>query len=204
MFRLIYLLLLIVVSESYSQTSERPQFAPKSEKHRNKTDEIGRKQGHWKFYSESRTITWEIDYVDDVKHGLSRRYFSSGKVMREIEYEYGLREGTFKRYYLNGQVRQEGSYSSNKKTGTWTSWYSSGNMQSEGIYINGYKEGEWKYYNQKGMIINAIFFVKGRDQKEIVAAEKKAEAERLKKQKKVKTLNIKPAVKPQSKDSIGL
>ena len=204
MMRLIIIILFIVSSEGYCQTSERPRYAPRSEKHTNKTDELGHRQGHWKFFAESGTITWELDYLDDIKHGLSRRYYSGGRIMRESEYEYGIREGLYKRYYLSGQLRQEGNYSSNKRSGKWTAWFSSGNIQSEGMYVDGFKEGEWNYYNQKGQLINTILFIKGRDRNELVAAEKKAAAEKLKKQKANRSLHIKTLPPPLSKDSLRL
>ena len=67
-----------------SQSEEKPKYAPGKEKHRNKTDELGQKQGVWKFYNESGELTQEIEYVDDVRHGLSKKYYPFNKVMEEI------------------------------------------------------------------------------------------------------------------------
>ena len=35
-----------------AQTEEKPKYAPGKEKHRNKTDELGQKQGVWRTYSQ--------------------------------------------------------------------------------------------------------------------------------------------------------
>jgi antitoxin component YwqK of YwqJK toxin-antitoxin module len=204
MMRVLLTLIFIGCYHCYSQTAIHPKYAPRSEKHKNITDEIGRKQGTWKYYNESGAITLEVNYQDDIKHGLLKRYYAGGRIMRESEFEYGLREGFYKRYYPNGQLRQEGSYSGGKRTDAWTAWFSSGNIQSEGMYVNGVKEGEWKYYNQKGQLINTISFIKGKDQREIIAAEKKTAAEKLKRQKAKKNPGVKIRVTPSKSDSLRL
>jgi antitoxin component YwqK of YwqJK toxin-antitoxin module len=189
-----------------SQTETKPRYAPRKEEHRNKSDELGKKQGVWKFYSEAGNIIWEVVYLDDIKHGISKRYFSESRLMRETEYKYGIREGIYRRYYLNGQLKQEGEYESNKRSGKWTNLFSSGNVQSEGLYINGVKDGVWKYYNQKGELINVITFVKGKDQREIIAAEKRAAEKKAlaEKQRKLKLMQLYQKNQPAAKDSLRL
>ena len=54
-----------------AQTKERPQWSPQNEKHRNIRDELGRKQGLWKYYSYSKVLTYEVTFMNDVKHGPS-------------------------------------------------------------------------------------------------------------------------------------
>ncbi len=204
---LIVVLLLFTANLLVAQSEMKPRYAPRGEKHRNKTDELGRKQGNWKFYSEAGNIVWEAEYLDDIRHGVSKRYYSGGRIMRETTYEYGVKEGIYKRYYLNGQLKQEGQYESNKRTGVWSSWFSSGNMQNEGSYIKGFKDGIWKYYNQKGEIVNTIAFVKGRDQKQIEEEQRKAQLRKqqeLMKKKSVGKAKIQPAIKGNANDTLKL
>ncbi|MBK8413645.1 MAG: hypothetical protein IPL22_03385, partial [Bacteroidetes bacterium] len=44
------IILLVFPVMVYAQSEQKPKYAPGKEKHRNKTDEIGQKQGVWKYY----------------------------------------------------------------------------------------------------------------------------------------------------------
>ena len=65
--------LLVIFSFStavFSQASEeKPRYAPGKIKHRNKTDEIGRKQGTWMFFNTFGEKISEIDFVNNRKEG---------------------------------------------------------------------------------------------------------------------------------------
>lgn len=119
----------------------------------------------------------EVEYQDDKRNGMMRRYYTNGRVMRETEYLYGIKDGVFKKYSYDG-ISAEGEYSEGKKENLWINYYSHGQVKSEGIYKKGHKEGEWKYYNRKGDLINAIIFKGGLDVKAIEAAEKKSVADK--------------------------
>lgn len=158
---------------SFCQTEHKPKYAPARDKHKNKTDELDRKQGLWKHYSMDGVLTWEVEYLDDRRHGISKRYYGNGRIMRETEYQYGRKDGTYKRYDYDGVIT-EGEYSLGKKVNHWINYYSGGHIKSEGQYNNGVKNGEWKYYNRKGLQTNTILFKEGRDVRDILAEEKKA------------------------------
>lgn len=50
-----------------AQSSRRPKYSPRKDKHRNMRDDFDRKQGLWKLYSASRLIIAEIEYLNDKK-----------------------------------------------------------------------------------------------------------------------------------------
>ena len=100
---------------TFCQEEFKPEYAPGKEKHRNKIDELGHKQGTWKTFNSLGQLISEVEYVNDVKHGVSRKYYPYGKVMEEMEYQYGIKEGVYKKYYYSGQVKQEGEYVAGKK-----------------------------------------------------------------------------------------
>ena len=166
------LLLWLAPLGANSQTEHKPMYAPARDKHRNKTDELNRKQGLWKHYNMDGVLIWEVEYLDDRRHGISKRYYGNGRIMRETEYQYGLKDGSFKRYDYDGVIC-EGEYALGKKTNRWINYYSNGQIKSEGQYSNGAKNGEWKYYNRKGQQVNTIVFKNGRDEREILAEQKK-------------------------------
>src|SRR5947209_1444570 len=71
---------------SHSQGEERPKYAPGKEKHRNKTDEFGRKQGIWVYYNFFGEKFLETPWINDHKEGVEKRYFFNGKTKEETEY----------------------------------------------------------------------------------------------------------------------
>jgi hypothetical protein len=188
---------LIVPADAFSQTEERPRYAPRKEKHRNKTDEMGRKQGTWKYFNSYGQIMLEIEYQDNARNGVTKQYYQYAKVMRETEYHFGIKDGVFKQYYYSGQVKTEGAYASGSRSERWTSYYSDGQMKSEGAYKNGSRDGDWKFYDHKGQLAGTITYKNGVDMRDIMAAEKKAAAAKAKKDlKKTPADNKVPVSKP--------
>ena len=170
-------LFFIIPTIALGQSEHRPKYGPRKDKHRNKTDELDRKQGLWKHYNYLGTLIMEVEYLDDRRHGMSRRYYGNGRIMRETEFIYGVKDGPFKRFNFDGIV-EEGDYSEGKKVGLWTNYFSDGQIRKTGPYDKGKKEGEWNYYNRKGKLINHIVFHEGKDLRVIMEAKKKAEEEK--------------------------
>jgi len=195
----IFCIFLAIPGDISGQTEERPRYAPRKEKHRNKTDELERKQGTWKYFNSQGQIMLEIEYQDDARNGVTKQYYQFAKVMRETEYHFGVKDGVFKQYYYGGQVRTEGVYSSGRRADNWISYYSDGQMKSEGTYKNGEKNGDWKYYNHKGELTATITFKNGKDMREILAEQKKAADAKTKKSGQKNTKDGKTPVQTKSK-----
>lgn len=159
-----------------AQDEQKPKYSPGREKHRNKTDELGQKQGVWRTYNSLGDLTNEVEYVNDKRHGISRRFYPYGKVMEEIEYQNGIKEGVYKRFFYSGQIKQEGEYITNKKDGKWTKYYEDGEIASEGFYKLNKRDGEWRTFNRKGALINVSNYKGGIDLKVAEEEAKKAEA----------------------------
>ena len=157
-------------------TEEKPKYAPGKEKNRNKTDEIGRKQGKWVFYNTFGEKISEIDFVNDKKEGIERRFYGYDRVKEETEYLAGVKEGQYTRYYFSSQVQMEGTYKDGKKNGKWTKYFEDGSNRQEGSYVNGKKDGPWKAYNRKGDVVGQATYKDGIDV-DVLDAKKKKEEE---------------------------
>ncbi len=157
-------------------TEEKPKYAPGKEKNRNKTDEIGRKQGKWVFYNTFGEKISEIDFVNDKKEGIERRFYGYDRVKEETEFLAGVKEGQYTKYYFSSQVQLEGSYKNGKKDGKWTKYFEDGSNRQEGAYINGKRDGPWKTYNRKGDIVGQATYKDGIDV-DVLDAKKKKEEE---------------------------
>ena len=168
---------LLIFEKSFAQaTEEKPKYSPGKEKNRNKTDEIGRKQGKWVFYNTFGEKLSEIDFVNDKKEGIERRFYGYDRVKEETEFLAGVKEGQYTKYYFSSQVQLEGAYKNGKKYGKWTKYFEDGSNRQEGSYINGKRDGPWKTYNRKGDIVGQATYKDGIDV-DVLDAKKKKEAE---------------------------
>jgi antitoxin component YwqK of YwqJK toxin-antitoxin module len=153
--------LLIIISFSFSgllfsqnEIEIRPRYAPASDKHRNVYDEMGLKQGLWKYYTRDGILYYEITFQNDIKHGpCIRHHTANGVVVEESNYFNGKRDGEYRRFSFTGSLITEGSYSNNRKTDKWTSYYAvNGEKKNEGYYISGKRSGPWVYFTSKGKL----------------------------------------------------
>ena len=191
--RVIYLIIFLLTAAPlllHAQSSRRPKFAPRKDKHRNVKDDFDRKQGLWKLYSASRLLIAEIEYQNDKKHGMSRRFYPhTGELMEEAEYFDGKRHGEYRKFYYTGATKSEGEYEKNRRSGFWVNYYhNTGEIRSQGNYERGKKTGDWKYYDSQGDLKYTYTYEKG-----VLVAKNGVSIEELKRQEKEKsqTINIK-------------
>lgn len=171
--KLIYLVVILMAMPLFGISQEggyipaserRPKYAPWKDKHRNVKDQYDRKQGLWKFYSYTHDLIAEVEYLNDRKHGISKRYYAhtGGTLMEVAQYFDGRKDGDYESYYYNGQMKMEGNYIYGKKHGMWTYYYlTTGEKRSEGQYHNGRRDGQWKFYNSKGQLAKTITYRNG-------------------------------------------
>lgn len=173
---LVPLLFLMSLYQSAAQGfEEKPKYAPGKEKHRNKTDEIGRRQGKWLYYNTFSEKVAEIDYVNDKKEGVERKFYGYDKVKEETEYLGGVKEGQYTKYFFSGQVMLEGTYQDGKKSGKWTKYFEDGTIRQDGSYKNNLRDGVWKTYNRKGAVISQLTYKDGQDVAVLEEQKKKAD-----------------------------
>jgi len=104
----------------------------------NKTDQQGRKQGHWiKKYPDEK-IMYDGFFKDDHPVGEFRRYFEDQSLKSLLIYSEDGREAKATIYHPNG------------------------NMSSKGTYINQMKEGKWQFFSAftKGYLISEEYYSK--------------------------------------------
>jgi antitoxin component YwqK of YwqJK toxin-antitoxin module len=191
--RVIYLIIFLLTAAPMllqAQSSRRPKFSPRRDKHRNVKDDFDRKQGLWKLYSASRLLIAEIEYQNDKKHGMSRRFYPhTGELMEEAEYFDGKRHGEYRKFYYTGSTKSEGEYEKNRRSGYWVNYYhNTGEIRSEGSYERGKKTGNWKYYDSQGDLKYTYTYERG-----VLVAKNGVSIEELKRQENEKnqTINIK-------------
>src|SRR5712671_4456487 len=116
--------LLLVPLLTFAQAKEeKPKYAPSKEKHKNKTDELGRAQGMWMYFNFFGEKIAEIEYVNDRKEGMAKKFYAYNKIMEEQEYVGGVKDGSYTKYFYSGQTAMEGNYVSGKKDGKWVRYF---------------------------------------------------------------------------------
>lgn len=156
---LVFVFLTFVFIQAYSQTSERPEWGPRSE--RNVRDELGRKQGVWKYYYNTGEIRMEINYTNNLIEGVYKDYYSGGKVKEECNFIGGKRDGEYKKYFISGQIALEGKYYLGKKDEKWIGYFEDGQIKREFEFKRGVPDGVWKTLDRKGNIISNVTYKNG-------------------------------------------
>jgi hypothetical protein len=171
----VYLLLLFLLPLfSFSQkVEEKPKYAPGKEKHKNKKDELGRRQGTWVTYNRYGEKISETDWVNDKKEGMEKKYYAYNKVKEEQEYLGGIKEGQYTKYFFSGQTASEGQYASGHREGKWTRYFEDGSVRQEGFYKGGKRDAVWKTYNRKGAVVNQSTYTEGSDLQQMELQKKK-------------------------------
>jgi len=107
----------------------------------NRTDEQGRKQGHWtEFPEQEYLLSMEGDYVDGREDGNWIWQWASGKVS-EGPMKNGKRHGYWVLRFADGQV-QKGPYVNGKQHGEWVTQFADGDAH-EGPMVAGKRHGKW-------------------------------------------------------------
>src|SRR5665811_1832943 len=90
----------------------------------NKTDQQGRKQGHWIKRYPNENILYDGFFKDD--HPV----------------------GEFKRFFENQSLKSILLYSSDGREAKATIYHPNGNISSKGTYIVQMKEGKWQFFSE--------------------------------------------------------
>lgn len=151
---------------------ERPNYAPRKEKHHNCKDYLGRRQGVWKFYSYYGYVLAEMNFKDNKLNGPVVTYYAvTGKVRERSSYFDGKKDGEYSSYFFSGQTASEGEFDYGKKIGVWTYYYNStGETRMSGSYTAGKRNGDWKFYSSKGVLSKTVTYKNGEAVKTTVPA----------------------------------
>lgn len=144
----------------------------------NKTDHLGRKQGHWikkypdetkmyeglfkddhpvgefRRYNDDSSIKSLLIYSEDGKEAVATMYHTNGFISSRGKYVNQQKEGKWQFFSISidGYMIAEEHYSGNMKNGTSVKFYPDGTVAESINYINDIKQGEWKFYYPNGAL----------------------------------------------------
>jgi antitoxin component YwqK of YwqJK toxin-antitoxin module len=102
----------------------------------NRTDQQGKKQGHWIKKYPDGTVMYDGFFKDDHP------------------------AGEFRRYYENSILKSLLVYTADGIRAEATIFHPNGNISSKGVYINQKKEGKWQFFSEitKGYLISEEYY----------------------------------------------
>lgn len=153
----------------------------------NKTDQQGRKQGHWIKKYPNGNILYEGTFVNDKPVGEFKRYNSNntlksvlfyssdsrvadatiyhpnGFISSRGKYTDQLKEGKWKFYssFINGYLINEETYTKNIRNGMSVRYYPDSTIAEKVNYVKGVREGEWLQYHENGKMLMRASYNKG-------------------------------------------
>ncbi len=139
----------------------------------NRTDELGQKQGSWKFFWDNGNLQLEGHYVNDKKNGFFKEYDEKGNFIAVVKFENDILIEDAKEtkqlekrtsYFPNGKIAITATYYNNIPDGIRREYDTLGNiiqgyifengvLKFEGITdLSGKREGLWKEYYETGEV----------------------------------------------------
>ena len=121
------------------------------------------KEGRWNFFSESEKgyLICEEDYSDNIRNGVSIKYYPDRTVAERLEFINGKREGEWLMFYPNGKMLLKSYFSNDLRNGKYEIWDEDGIIKISGCYKNNLREGSWFFYNKDKTVRYKIDYVAG-------------------------------------------
>ncbi len=122
-----------------------------------------KKEGKWRFFSSTirGLLVVEEDYKNNLKNGLSIKYYP-GKVPAErIIYSNDIKNGEWTQYFADGTLCLKATYSFGKLDGPFSTFYITGKSEYTGQYKNDLRTGVWKIYNPDGTLKYDMIYIDG-------------------------------------------
>jgi antitoxin component YwqK of YwqJK toxin-antitoxin module len=129
----------------------------------NKTDQQGRKQGHWiKKYPRGNTM-YEGSFIDDKPVGEFKRFNSNNTLKSILIYSSNSKEADASIYHPNGFISSKGKYVDQLKEGKWRfySSYINGCLICEEVYSQNIRNGLSLNYYTDSTLAEKVNYIKG-------------------------------------------
>lgn len=111
-----------------------------------------KKEGKWRFYSKNiqNYLICEEYYRNDLRNGLSLKFYRDGVVAERLTYSDDVRTGEWTQYYVSGKLCIKAGYINGKLEGTFEVFYPNGQPEFIGQYSDNVRNGNWKVFKEDG------------------------------------------------------
>ena len=123
-----------------------------------------KKEGLWKFWSATRPVylICEEYYHDDLRHGLSQKFYPDSTLAEKMTWDFGKRTGEWLQFYPDGSVCLRAEYFDGKLEGPFSYYHPNGKLQYEGRYKEDLRNGDWMVFNEDGSLKQIIAYKDGK------------------------------------------
>lgn len=102
--------------------------------------------------NETQSFTESITYINGVKNGCYKKWFSTGLLSYNANYSNGKLNGIVKSWWVNGFLRSENNFENGIGQGKQYQFYNSGEKFKELNLLNGKQDGLQKAWRKNGAI----------------------------------------------------
>lgn len=122
-----------------------------------------KKEGKWQFYSsfKKNCLVSEEYYSDDLKNGLSQKFYSDSTVAEKTSYVNDIKQGEWIQYYPSGVLSLKSAYLNGKVNGKFEVWFENGRIEFSGQYKDDSRDGLWIIYKNDGTIKYKLTYQSG-------------------------------------------
>jgi antitoxin component YwqK of YwqJK toxin-antitoxin module len=122
----------------------------------------GVKQGTWKVYFSNGMVNTIEEYKNGKRHGLSIELKNTGILRKQCFYKNDVLDGWYVLYSNNGRIEMEQIFVNGKLDGFKKTYYPNGKNQEEGFYKNDKRHGAAKWFFEDGKISLEYNYVDGK------------------------------------------
>jgi antitoxin component YwqK of YwqJK toxin-antitoxin module len=122
-----------------------------------------KKVGKWRLYSQhtNNYLICEEFYKNDLRNGLSTKFYKDGKIAEKISYVDDVKQGEWLQYYVTGKLCIRGNYVDGKLHGAFDVLFANGLPEYIGQYSNDVRDGIWKVYKEDGSLEHEMVYKLG-------------------------------------------
>jgi antitoxin component YwqK of YwqJK toxin-antitoxin module len=119
-----------------------------------------KKEGLWIYYAETVKVA-EEHFINGLKNGLCRKFYSTGEVLEESEWKNNQKEGKYQAFFLSGKPYLQCMFKNDRRNGRCFSYFPSGMTEVESYYTNDLPDGTWKYLDENDSVRFILQYEKG-------------------------------------------
>jgi len=119
-----------------------------------------KKTGEWSYFLASRIVSTET-YVNGLKEGLCKRFYTTGELFEESNWDKDKLNGIYRTYYQDGKIYLECNYTDGKRNGKFRTNFSNGNTELDASYTDEVKDSNWQYFDEGGKLLYTLKFDHG-------------------------------------------
>jgi len=119
------------------------------------------KTGEWTYFLDSKIVSTET-YLNGLKSGIRKRFYSSGELLEESNWQNDQLNGIYRSYFQDGKPNLECNYTDGHRNGKFQTWMPGGALEMDAFYTNDSRDKNWNYFDETGILLYTLKFDLGK------------------------------------------